>query len=165
MSTDQDWIRNEANFGGSGLDWTEKIFFARIAPQIIVIFLNVGLSKILVVEAEHPVCPACRSNFRPRKWLKPIARYLRLNRFDQRSGFLFISNRGIWTFTSGTFIWCSSLWLSRIPCSGTCVTTTLWSDFIDFLNGKSSAETILPFELYPPLPTHITSRSSSNVRT
>jgi len=27
-------------------------------------------------------------------------------------------------FTSGTFIWCSSLWLSRIPCSGTCVTTT-----------------------------------------
>ena len=28
------------------------------------------------------------------------------------------------TFTSGTFIWCSSLWLSRIPCSGTCVTTT-----------------------------------------
>jgi len=28
------------------------------------------------------------------------------------------------TFTSGIFIWCSSLWLSRIPCSGTCVTTT-----------------------------------------
>ena len=29
------------------------------------------------------------------------------------------------TFTSGTFVWCSSLWLSRIPCSGICVTTTL----------------------------------------
>ena len=27
-------------------------------------------------------------------------------------------------FISGTFIWCSSLWLSRIPCSATCVTTT-----------------------------------------
>jgi len=61
---------------------------------------------LMSLEAEHPVCPACRSKFRPRKWLMPIARYLRL--------------------TSGTFIWCSSLWLSRIPCSGTCVTTTRW---------------------------------------
>jgi len=43
-------------------------------------------------------CPACRSNFRPRKWLKPIARYLRLNRFDQRSASLVISDRGILNF-------------------------------------------------------------------
>jgi len=50
------------------------------------------------IEAEHPVCPACRSNFRPRKWLKPIARYLRLNRFDQRIVSFVISDRGILTF-------------------------------------------------------------------
>jgi len=54
--------------------------------------------KSLKREAEHPVCPACRSNFRPRKWLKPIARYLRLNRFDQRSASLLISDRGIFEF-------------------------------------------------------------------
>ena len=31
------------------------------------------------------------------------------------------------------------------------------------INGKSSAETILLFELYPRLPTYITLRSSNNV--
>jgi len=31
------------------------------------------------------------------------------------------------------------------------------------INGKSSAETIVPFELYPSLPTYITLRCSSNV--
>ena len=49
-------------------------------------------------EAEHPVCSACRSNFRPMKWLKPIARYLRLNRFDQWSASFVISDRGILSF-------------------------------------------------------------------
>jgi len=87
-----------------------------------------GLAFLVLLEAEHSrFGSACCSNFRPKKWLKPIARYLRLNQFDQRSAFLVISDRGaFWvsTFTSGTFIWCSSLWLTRIPCSGTCVTTT-----------------------------------------
>jgi len=83
-------------------------------------------TRLHTLEVEHPVCLACRSNFRPRKWLKPIARSLRLNRFDQEalpSSFL-IEAFWLSPFTSGTFIWCSSLWLSRIPCSGTCVTTT-----------------------------------------
>jgi len=55
-------------------------------------------NKPLTTEAEHPVCPACRSNFRPRKWLKPIARYMHLNGFDQRSASLVISDRGILSF-------------------------------------------------------------------
>jgi len=77
-------------------------------------------------EAEHPVCPACRSNFRPRKWLKPIARYLTdLTKEALPSSFL-IEAFWVSAFTSGTFIWCSSLWLSRIPCSGACVTTTTY---------------------------------------
>ena len=62
-----------------------------------------------------------------RKWLKPIARYMRLDRFDQRSASLVISDRGIlsFDFPPGTFIWCCPLGLSRISCSGTYVTTTL----------------------------------------
>jgi len=79
--------------GGSGLDRIEKMyFFARIAPEMNVIILNV--SKILVV-----------------------IRYYRFAKWQ-------------YYFT---------------------------------INGKNSAENILPFELYPPLPTHVPLRSSTNV--
>ena len=107
IRTGSDWIRTETNFGlirtGSdcnffenwwirtGSDW-KNIFFARIAPQINVIILNV--SKILVV--------------------------IRFYRFAK--------------------------WQCNFA-----------------INGKNSAETILPFELYPPLPTYLTLHSSSNV--
>jgi len=72
------------------------------------------------------LAPLARSNFQPRKWLKPIDRYLRLNRFDQRSASLVISDRGIFEFrlSPGTFFWCCPFGLSRISCSGACVTTT-----------------------------------------
>ena len=50
-------------------------------------------NHLLDSEAEHSrFGSACCSNFRPTKWLKPIARYLRLNRFDQRSASLVISD-------------------------------------------------------------------------
>jgi len=84
---------------------------------------------------------ACRSNFQPRKWLKPIDRYLHLNRFYQRSASLVISDRGTLNFdlhqalSSGAFHWGCSRGLCRFSCSGTCVTTTslppsfLWLGF------------------------------------
>jgi len=85
-------------------------------------------SRLLTIGVKRNTrfCPACRSNFLPRKWSKPIDRYCVLTDLTKEalpSSFL-IEAFWVSIFTSGTFIWCSSLWLSRIPCSGTCVTTT-----------------------------------------